>query len=383
MFVDEVRLRVVAGNGGDGCVSFRREKFVPRGGPDGGDGGKGGDVVLLVGPDLRTLLHLRHQNLFRAERGGDGGSKQCSGPGGVDCLIRIPPGTIVRDAASGEWIADLVAPGQSLAIARGGRGGKGNVHFKSPTRRTPRIATPGQEGEARDLKIELRLLADVGLVGLPNVGKSTLLARVSNAQPRIGDYPFTTLQPNLGIVGVGATFSFVMADIPGLIEGAHEGRGLGTGFLKHIERTRLLLFLLDSGSPDPAADYAILRHEIESFSQSLARRPRLVAFSRADIHDGEHPYPEIEREAPIAFSAHTGEGVDPLLWRLCARLIEIDRTAASRAAGAGAPPAPTGPVSLSDLPFALRVDQGGDLGPHPWPERYFVGQLPEDAAHEE
>jgi GTPase len=371
MFVDEVRLRVVAGNGGDGVVSFRREKFAPRGGPDGGDGGKGGDVILLVDPDLRTLLHLRHQNVFRAERGGDGGGKQCFGPGGSDCLIRLPPGTIVRDANTGEWIADLVTPGSTTIVTRGGRGGKGNVHFKSSTRRTPRIATPGEEGEARDLFIELRLLADVGLVGLPNVGKSTLLARVSNAQPRIGDYPFTTLQPNLGIVGVGASFSFVMADIPGLIEGAHEGRGLGIGFLKHIERTRLLLFLLDSMSEDPVRDYEVLRHEVESFSESLARRPRVIAFSRADVRDASVAYPSVDGIEAIAFSAHTGEGLDALLWRLRDRLVELE-TATPAPAESKLPPRESAP---SDLPFALMVDRGADLGPRPWPDRYYVGVI--------
>jgi GTP-binding protein len=382
MFVDEVRIRVIAGRGGDGCVSFRREKFAPRGGPDGGDGGKGGDIVLIVDPDLRTLLHLRHQTLFQAERGGDGGGNQCSGKGGADCLIRVPPGTIVRDATTGAWIGDLVTARESTVIGRGGRGGKGNVHFKSATRRTPRIATPGEDGEAHGLQLELRLLADVGLVGLPTVGKSTLLSRVSNARPRIGDYPFTTLQPKLGIVGVGDSFSFVMADIPGLITGAHEGRGLGTGFLKHIERTRLLLFLLDAASSDPAADYRILEHEIESFSESLARRPRLISFSRADVHDSSQAYPEIAGETPLAFSSHTGMGLDHLLRLLRERLIAIDdgsdaavRTPASVLAGDDR--------ASDELPFAIRSDRGMDLGDHPWPDRYFVGPISEDPVRDE
>lgn len=381
MFVDEVRIRVVAGRGGDGCVSFRREKFAPRGGPDGGDGGRGGDVVLIVDPDLRTLLHLRHQTLFHAERGGDGGGKQCSGKGGGDCLIRVPPGTIVRDATTGAWIGDLVTAGESTVVGRGGRGGKGNVHFKSATRRTPRIATPGEDGEARELLLELRLLADVGLVGLPNVGKSTLLARVSNARPRIGDYPFTTLRPNLGIVGVGDSFSFVMADIPGLITGAHEGRGLGTGFLKHIERTRLLLFLLDAASRDPAADYRVLENEIESFSDSLARRPRLISFSRADVHDPSLPYPEVAGEIPLAFSSHSGMGLESLLRRLRERLLEID--AASAATERPASVEMAGTRASGEIPFAARVDRGEDLGDHPWPDRYFVGPILEDSARDE
>ncbi len=370
MFVDETRIRVVAGKGGDGCVSFRREKFVPRGGPNGGDGGAGGDVVLVVDPGLRTLSHLRHVGTVAAGRGENGMGKLCSGRGGAGRTIGVPIGTIVRDARTGAWITDLVAIGDSFRIARGGRGGKGNHHFKSSTRRTPRIATPGEEGEQREIRLELRLLADVGLVGLPNVGKSTLLARVSNARPRIGDYPFTTLEPNLGIVEVGPYWSFVMADIPGLVEGAHEGKGLGARFLRHVERTRILLFLLDSLSEHPAEDLATLRGEISSFSASLAARPSLVAFSRHDLRGADWVPPLIEGHAPIVFSAHSGEGLEALLQEIKRILqsaveepIEPDSLTPSRAKDGT-----SGPLDA----FASRVARGDDLGPRPWPTRVFV-----------
>jgi GTP-binding protein len=376
MFVDEARLRVVAGKGGDGCVSFRREKFVPKGGPDGGDGGDGGDVVLVVEEGKRTLLHLRHERLFTAEPGKHGEGKQCTGRRGADRVIPLPMGTVVKDAETGAWIADLMEPGARFLVARGGRGGKGNARFKSATRRTPRIATPGGEGETRELALELKLLADVGLVGLPNVGKSTLLSRVSNARPKIGDYPFTTLEPNLGIVGVGQDFSFVMADIPGLVEGAHAGRGLGARFLRHVERTRTLLFVIDSLSETPVQDLSVLRAEISRFSRDLARRPQLVAVSRIDLHGPGWSPPPLEDEAPIAFSAHTGEGVESLL----VRLREILQTRVSGPPGiieaygemdgeAGERPAETSGPERGKDPFAWRVDAEEDLGATPWPTR--------------
>jgi GTP-binding protein len=362
MFVDEARVRVVAGSGGDGCISFRREKFVPKGGPDGGDGGDGGDVILQVDPGLRTLLHLRHAKLFKAGHGRPGQGKERTGRRGADCSLRLPPGTIVRDAASGAWIADLTAPGENLVVAHGGKGGKGNTRFKSSTRRAPRIATDGKEGESRELAIELRLLADIGLVGLPNVGKSTLLARLSNARPRIGDYPFTTLAPNLGIVAIGEDYSFVMADIPGLVEGAHKGRGLGIRFLKHVERTRVLLFMIDSMSEDPEADLTVLHNEIAKFSPALARRPRLVGFSKADLRPTRWRPPKVARQTALAFSAHTGRGVAGLLRRLRGLLEELGdgdqlderASTAERAA---------------DRPFADRIDRQEDLGAYPWPRR--------------
>lgn len=368
MFVDEARVRIVAGSGGDGCVSFRREKFVPKGGPDGGDGGNGGDVVLLVDPGLRTLLHLRHATLFKAGHGGPGRGKQRTGKRGEDCVLRLPPGTIVRDAATGAWIGDLIADGQRMTVARGGAGGKGNEHFKSSTRRAPRIATDGKEGESRELQIELRLLADIGLVGLPNAGKSTLLARLSNARPRIGDYPFTTLEPNLGIVPIGEDFSFVMADIPGLVEGAHEGRGLGIRFLKHIERTRLLLFMIDCMSAEPGADFAVLHNEIAKFSPTLAQRPRLVAFSKADLRPPGWRPTKVAGEKTLAFSAHTGRGLTELLRRLRHRLEELAVTEQ---------PETKAPVteSVAEKPFADRIDAQEDLGVRPWPRQRYAAPV--------
>lgn len=370
MFVDETRIRVAAGTGGNGCVSFRREKFVPKGGPDGGDGGAGGDVVLVVDPGLRTLTHLRHVGTVSAEKGENGMGKLCSGRRGSGRTIGVPVGTIVRDGRTGAWIADLVGIGDSYCVARGGRGGKGNHRFKSSTRRTPRIATRGEEGERRDILLELRLLADVGLVGLPNVGKSTLLARVSNARPRIGDYPFTTLEPNLGIVAVGDYFSFVMADIPGLVEGAHSGKGVGARFLRHVERTRFLLFLLDSLSDHPEADLATLRNEISSFSQSLARRPSIVAFSRRDLRGPDWPVPEIEGERPAAFSAHTGEGIDDLLRRMREILESIPAEIPEPLEADGHPA--SAHESHARESFALRVERGEDLGSRPWPTGWLV-----------
>ena len=372
MFIDEARLRVAAGRGGDGCISFRREKFVPKGGPDGGDGGRGGDVVLVVGEGLRTLLHLRHRRAFRAGQGRPGEGGQRTGRGGADCDIPVPPGTIVKDAATGAWIGDLVEPDSRLVVARGGRGGKGNEHFKSPTRRSPRFATKGAEGESRELLFELRLLADVGIVGLPNVGKSTLLARVSNARPRIGDYPFTTLEPNLGIVAVGDRFALVLADIPGLVEGAHEGRGLGIGFLKHLGRTRLLLFLLDALSPDPEADLRMLENEISRFQPGFSRRPRLVAFSRCDLRPPGWEPPAIVGEVPLRFSSHTGLGVDALLWALKEKFEQAGDPSAEPAGGED--PAVEA-LARREIPFAFRIDRGLDLGPTPWPQKAFAGPV--------
>lgn len=371
MFVDEARVRVIAGTGGKGCVSFRREKFVPRGGPDGGDGGDGGDVRILVDGGLRTLLHLRHTPTFAAEHGQHGLGKQCSGRRGSDCLIRVPPGTIVKDGRSGAWVADLVEVGDSIPIAKGGKGGKGNVHFKSATRRSPRISTPGGIGEEKELLLELQLLADVGLVGLPNVGKSTLLARLSNARPKIGNFPFTTLRPSLGIVAVGETDSLVMADIPGLVEGAHEGRGLGVQFLRHIERTRLLLFLVDSLSETPAEDFRLLLAELTAFSAPLARRPRIVAFSRGDLREPGWSPPPIDGEETLLISAQSGLGIPALLRRL--------RDAVWAVPDESEGPEPTVEASAeADMPFAWRVARGVDLGPHPWPQRWIVGPMADD-----
>jgi GTP-binding protein len=286
VLADRARIHVIAGKGGDGSVSFRREKYVPKGGPDGGDGGDGGSVVLAVNPHLRTLLDFQSKTRFKAPSGMNGSGNRKSGRSGEDLRIEIPAGTLVLDDETGATIADLVREGATHVVARGGRGGRGNARFATPTHQTPRESEPGRAGEERRLRLELRLIADVGLVGFPNVGKSTMLARLSAARPKIADYPFTTLEPHLGLVRVGAEDegrSFVMADLPGLIEGAHHGKGLGHEFLKHIWRTRVLLFLIDSLSEDPGRDVATLRYELEAYNPELGRKPALVALSRSDL----------------------------------------------------------------------------------------------------
>lgn len=285
-FVDEARIRVEAGDGGNGCVSFRREKFVPFGGPNGGDGGKGGDVVLEACHNLNTLVDFRYTRLFRAERGENGMGSDCTGRNGEDCLIRVPVGTAVYDDETGELIGDLVDEGQRLLVASGGRGGLGNTHFKSSTNRAPRRSTPGAEGERRGLRLELRVIADVGLLGLPNAGKSSLIRAVSAARPKVADYPFTTLHPNLGVVRLDETRSFVMADIPGLIEGAAEGAGLGNRFLKHLSRTGLLLHLVDvepwESQVDPVSAARTVAQELERWSGELAQKPRWLVLTKID-----------------------------------------------------------------------------------------------------
>ena len=285
MFIDEAKIKVAGGGGGNGCMAFRREKYVPRGGPSGGDGGRGGDIYLVSSEHQNTLLKFRYNPEFQAERGGHGEGSNRHGHDGKDLTIEVPVGTLVLNGASGETLFDFNAAGQRFLAARGGRGGRGNARFATSTHQAPRRADPGTPGEERTLRLELKLLADVGLVGFPNVGKSTLISRLSAARPRIADYPFTTLEPCLGVVPVDGENSFVMADIPGLIEGAHLGRGLGVRFLKHIERTRLLLHLVDVAeqSPsDPAEDYFTVRRELESFSPAVAEKPSLLIASRAD-----------------------------------------------------------------------------------------------------
>jgi GTP-binding protein len=286
-FVDEARAKVVAGHGGRGAVSFRREKFVPYGGPDGGDGGHGGSVYLRAQEGINTLADFRVARTFRAQNGQPGSGADCTGRGGEDLQVMVPIGTVVMDAETGETLGDLTADGQLLLVARGGKGGWGNARFKSSTNRTPRKSTPGLPGESRSLQLELKLLADVGLLGLPNAGKSTLIRAVSAARPKVADYPFTTLHPQLGVVSVGPARSFVMADIPGLIEGASEGTGLGLRFLKHLQRTRLLLHLVDIAPPDPDEDpvegaRAIAR-ELKKFSAELAARDRWLVLNKVDL----------------------------------------------------------------------------------------------------
>ncbi len=322
MLIDLARIHVIAGKGGDGCVSFRREKYVPKGGPDGGDGGRGGSVSLAVDPHVRTLLDCREAPRYRAESGRAGSGNNRTGKDGEDVVIKVPPGTVVKDAESGAVVADLVEPGTVWVAAVGGRGGRGNARFATPTHQAPRRADPGEPGVERWLELELKLIADIGLVGLPNAGKSTLLSRISRARPRIADYPFTTLEPNLGIVARDAERQFVVADLPGLIEGAHTGKGLGLEFLRHVERTRVLAFLLDLTRPDPAGDLRMLENELARHSAALADKPRLVALTKADL------LPADAREGAAAraglpgarvISAHAGIGMDGWLdevWRL-------------------------------------------------------------------
>ncbi|XSG84427.1 MAG: Obg family GTPase CgtA [Methylohalobius sp. ZOD2] len=285
-FVDEAEIRVEAGDGGNGCVSFRREKYIPKGGPDGGDGGDGGDVYLVASEHLNTLVDFRHQRMYRGGRGENGMGRQMTGKRGEDCRIPVPAGTLVYDVDTGELIGDLTEPGQTLLVAKGGRHGLGNIHFKSSVNRTPRKATPGTPGEHRRLKLELKLLADVGLLGLPNAGKSSLIRRISSARPKVADYPFTTLYPNLGVVRVDRMRSFVVADIPGIIEGAAEGAGLGVQFLKHLGRTRLLLHVIDIApldGQDPAEAARQVIGEAEQWSDALIRKPRWLVLNKIDL----------------------------------------------------------------------------------------------------
>ncbi len=339
-FVDEVEVEAIAGDGGNGCVAFRREKYRPFGGPSGGDGGKGGDVVLVADERMGTLMDFRYKRRLVAPSGEHGRGKDQYGKGGEDQRVRVPVGTQVYDAGSGELLADLSAPDQAVIIARGGRGGRGNIHFATPTDRAPRRAEPGEPGERRRLRFELKLLADVGLVGFPNVGKSTLIARVSRARPKIADYPFTTLAPNLGVVHRDLDRSFVVADIPGLIEGAADGAGLGHRFLKHVERTRVLLHIVTldpEPEREPVRDFEVLMEELRRFDPELAERPMLVAVSKLDLPDVREALETI-REAMrerghevLAFSAATGEGVSEVLDALERTLAEHPDRPAPRA----------------------------------------------------
>ena len=335
MLVDLATIRVESGRGGNGCVSFRREKYVPKGGPDGGVGGRGGDVVLAVDAHVRTLLDCRERPQYRAQRGGAGSGNNRSGKDGESLVVHVPPGTVVRDADTGETLADLVEPGTEWVAARGGRGGRGNASFATPTHQAPRRADPGEPGEARTLTLELKLIADVGLVGLPNAGKSTMLSRLSRARPRIAPYPFTTLEPHLGIVELDPERRFVMADLPGLIEGAHLGKGLGLDFLRHVERTRALVLVADASSASPADDVRLVLGELGQHSAALLERPRLVILSKADLMPAEeHAALPARVGLPDALvvSAHSGVGIPALLERLWSML-----AAAPAGAGAGRP----------------------------------------------
>jgi GTP-binding protein len=336
MFYDQAEIYIKAGAGGDGCVAFRREKYVPYGGPAGGDGGRGGDVLLYVDPHLNTLYRFSRKRHFRAGRGVHGQGKDRHGAAGADLRVPVPPGTVVYDAGTGDLLGDLTEPGQELIVARGGRGGRGNARFATSTNQAPRIAEHGEPGQARNLRLELKLLADVGLVGLPNAGKSTLLAAVTAARPKIAPYPFTTLQPNLGVVVLDARTEFVLADIPGLIEGAAEGKGLGHEFLRHIERTRVLIHLLDGLSADPLADFAAINHELAVFGHGLAGKPQLVVLNKMDQPQVRARWPEIkaalkaEGHPAMAISALAREGTRDLLYRAAHMLAELPEQAPSR-----------------------------------------------------
>lgn len=314
LFIDYAEIVVKGGNGGKGCVSFRREKYVPKGGPDGGDGGEGGSVIIQVDDHMTTLLDFRYRKNYQAERGRPGEGVQKRGKNGKDIIIKVPPGTIVRDLDAKSTLADLTGKSQEVTVARGGKGGRGNAHFKSSTSQSPRKCEPGSKGEEKRLSLELKLLADVGMVGHPNVGKSTLLSKLSAARPKIADYPFTTLTPNLGMVKLEDHQSFVLADIPGLIQGAHQGKGLGTEFLKHIQRTKLLLYLLDASSPDIERDYQALLMEIELFDPILHRRPRILVVNKIDLAPKFRKGSFKNGDVPVLYiSALTGAGLKDVL----------------------------------------------------------------------
>ncbi|HEY7698896.1 MAG TPA: GTPase ObgE [Vicinamibacteria bacterium] len=309
-------IRVEGGTGGSGAEAFRHEAMNPRGGPSGGDGGDGGDVLLVCDPQLSTLLDFKYRKEYRAERGAHGEGNDRAGRDGEDIELRAPPGTIVRDAESGDLLGELLHEGESMVLAAGGRGGRGNARFATPTRQAPRHWEPGEEGEARKIELTLKLIADVGLVGKPNAGKSTFLAAVSAARPKVADYPFTTLTPNLGVVELSDFRSFVVADIPGVIQGAHEGRGLGHRFLQHIERTRTLALLIPCDDPDPQTTYSELREELARYSEELAERPHCIVLTKADLIPPEAAPPEVRGANPwgvFVISSVTGTGVEALL----------------------------------------------------------------------
>jgi len=335
MFIDEAKIRVKAGDGGNGCVAFRREKFVPHGGPSGGDGGNGGDVIMESSERHNTLVHFRFNPEYKGDRGRHGEGSNCTGRAGEDIVLKVPVGTIVYDADTNEVVHDFARPDERIIIAKGGRGGRGNAQFATSTHQTPREHEDGRPGEERSFRLELKLLADVALIGYPNVGKSTLISRLSAARPKIADYPFTTLQPNLGVVSVGDLTddrSFVVADIPGLIEGAHEGAGLGIQFLRHIERTRLLAHLVDvsdnaDGRPNPVKDFEVIMGELSNFGAGLEEKPMILVASKIDVADKEK-LAKLKRYAKkhkldfFPISAVTGEGVEALKYGMAEKVDE-------------------------------------------------------------
>jgi len=332
MFIDEVKIRVKAGDGGNGCMAFRREKFVPRGGPSGGDGGRGGDVIMESSQRHNTLIHFRYNPEHKGQRGEHGMGSNCTGLDGKSVVLQVPVGTSLYDVETGELIHDFSEPDERIVVAKGGRGGRGNQHFATSTHQAPREHEMGRPGEERIYRLELKLLADVGLVGYPNAGKSTLISRISAAKPKIADYPFTTLEPNLGVVTVGEEphqQSFVVADVPGLIEGAHEGSGLGTQFLRHIERTRVLAHLVDvsdaSGRPDPVEDFKVINNELSSFGNGLLEKPMIIVATKIDSANPDKlkkltTYAKRRNLEIHAISAVTGQGIDQLKWALAKRV---------------------------------------------------------------
>jgi GTP-binding protein len=344
-FIDETKIRASAGDGGPGSVSFHRAKFVRRGPADGGNGGHGGDVVAVADPQLSTLLDLRYRKEWKASPGQRGGDADCDGRRGEDCIIKVPVGTLIRDSVSGELLADLKIPGERVVVAAGGRGGKGNAHFASSTNRSPRFCQPGEPGVERELEIELRLLADVGIIGLPNAGKSTLISVISSVRPKIADYPFTTLVPNLGVVSYGEGKSFVAADIPGLIEGAHQGHGLGDKFLRHILRTRVLVHLLDASQlddKDPLAQWKAINREMELFDPELIEKPQIVVANKVDLPEGRELAKLLGKKLPKAYrplyeiSAATTEGVRQLVYAIGRKLDEVRQQSETDSDPAGA-----------------------------------------------
>jgi len=367
MFVDRVTIYVRGGDGGNGCVSFRREKYVPRGGPDGGDGGSGGHVIIRAAAGYTNLAHLSHQRHWNATRGEHGQGSNCFGRGGTDTVIEVPPGTLVRDRDRGHVLRDLKNPGDFLIVGRGGKGGHGNTHFKSSTNRAPRQVEKGHPGEEAWLILELKVIADVGLIGLPNAGKSTLLSRISRAHPEIADYPFTTKYPNLGSVAVDLENAFVVADIPGLIEGAHAGHGLGHEFLRHVERTRILVHLVEAipiDGSDLLFNYRTIRHELEQYSSALAERPELLVVSKMDVTGAEDARDRLSKELGrevMSISAVTGRGIPQLIGRVVEMLaenpaVDVDTLATHSVATVALPklgppvdrPQPTAALSTSD-----------------------------------
>src|SRR5512135_312118 len=322
MFIDQAHIFVRSGRGGDGMVHFHREKFVPRGGPDGGDGGHGGDVILTVVPVLNTLASFRYKAKYNAGDGEKGGPNNMTGKSAEDLLIQVPPGTVVWDDDSGELLGDLVEAGQQLLICKGGRGGRGNPHWANSRNQAPRTAEKGEPAQERRLRLELKLIADVGIVGVPNAGKSSFLASITNATPKIGEYPFTTVEPNLGVAELDMDTTLVLADIPGLIEGAHLGQGLGFEFLRHVQRTRVLIHLLDGLSDDPLADFSQINSEMALFDPDLAKKPQLVALNKIDLPEVQVKWESVKKELekrgyqPFAVSALTRQEVKPLLWKV-------------------------------------------------------------------